>query len=145
MSTKHGQSKSSAYSCWNQMLQRCYNPNHKSYKDYGGRGIKVYRKWWKFKNFYKDMGNKPKNLTLERINTNGDYRPSNCRWATKQKQNQNRRAKGYYWIERSQKWQAKIKTNKKSISLGHFDYEEDAQQAYLEAKKKYHEGAGAMY
>ena len=141
--TKHGQStrtrgETSTYQCWKTMLARCYNPNNISYKNYGGRGIRVYRKWWKFKNFYKDMGDKPKGLTLERINNDGDYRPSNCKWATQQEQNRNIRCKGYSWNKNRQKWHAYIAVNRKMIYLGLHENEKDAQQAYLEAKKIHH-------
>lgn len=74
------------------MKQRCCNPKHRSYKNYGARGIKVCERWLNsFENFYSDMGAKPKGYTIERINDNGHYEPSNCKWATVAEQNRNKR------------------------------------------------------
>ncbi|KKL78882.1 hypothetical protein LCGC14_2020410 [marine sediment metagenome] len=74
------------------MLRRCNDPEHKSYKYYGGRGIKICERWWKFSDFLKDMGECPDGLSLERVNNNGNYEPGNCKWATQKEQcNNNRR------------------------------------------------------
>ena len=71
---KHGLSKNAIYKTWDGMIQRCTNPKNISYKYYGAKGVKVCDSWKNFENFYKDMGNKPfKNLSLDRINPNGDY------------------------------------------------------------------------
>ena len=95
---KHNQctreKRSLAYISWGNMMQRCYNKNYTYYKHYGGRGIKVCRKWWKFKNFYKDMGDRPNNMTLERKDNEKGYYPSNCKWATMKEQAQNKRKRG---------------------------------------------------
>jgi hypothetical protein len=71
------------------MWTRCTNPNVKSYKDYGGRGITICLRWEQFENFLADMGERPTGLTLDRKNVNGNYEPSNCRWATRKEQAMN--------------------------------------------------------
>ena len=75
------------------MKYRCYNKNEKRYTDYGGRGIKICDRWLEsFDNFYEDMGDKPTSKhSLDRIDVNGDYEPSNCRWADTFMQAQNTR------------------------------------------------------
>ena len=76
--------RTKTYTTWQAMINRCTNPNNIGYHNYGGRGIKVCTQWRDFKNFLKDMGEKPKGLTLDREENNGDYTPDNCRWITHQ-------------------------------------------------------------
>lgn len=76
------------------MIGRCTNENDKRWLQYGGRGITVCEAWRKFENFDKDMGPRPEGLSLERIDTNGNYEPGNCRWAS-QKDQQNNRTNNY--------------------------------------------------
>ncbi len=79
------------YFAWRNMRSRCYNPAHPSYAEYGGRGISVCQRWASYDNFFEDMGEVPAGRSLDRINTNGNYRPSNCRWATMEQQLNNQR------------------------------------------------------
>lgn len=95
---RHGRSLSSIYEIWHSMIQRCNNPNNISYKHYGGRGIKVCKRWYKFENFLNDMGERPDKLTLDRINNNDGYYKDNCRWVTQQEQRRNSRTNRYITI-----------------------------------------------
>ncbi len=87
-----GRGASGAYVSWQQMIQRCTNLNNQGYLDYGGRGICVCARWFKFDNFYADMGDRPPGLSLERENVDGNYEPDNCRWGTALEQARNTRA-----------------------------------------------------
>lgn len=73
------------------MKKRCNNPKNHNYPYYGGRGIRVCERWNDFENFLADMGVRPEGTTLDRKNSNGNYEPDNCRWATKVEQRNNRR------------------------------------------------------
>jgi hypothetical protein len=82
---------------WRTMHARCTNPNSASYSAYGGRGIKVCKRWAKYEAFLADMGERPSaEHSLERINTNSDYKPSNCRWATRSEQQKNKTSTRWY-------------------------------------------------
>jgi len=88
----HGQRHTKLYEVWKVMRQRCQNKNNKAYANYGGRGIKVCGEWNDFKNFCEwaiNSGYK-EGLTLERIDVNGDYEPSNCKWVTLEEQQKNK-------------------------------------------------------
>jgi hypothetical protein len=91
-SYKHGMSRTRIYHIWLAMNARTSCPKHAEYKNYGGRGIKVCKEWKEFMNFYNDMIEGYKNmLTIDRIDNDGDYCKSNCRWVTKSEQTKNRR------------------------------------------------------
>jgi len=96
----HGMLKSPEYKAWNHIIQRCTNPKNKSYKDYGGRGILVCGRWRdSFSAFLEDMGKKPfSKAQIDREENNGNYEPSNCRWVSPSKNNQNKRTTVLNWF-----------------------------------------------
>lgn len=136
------------YRVWQNMKSRCLNPNIPNYKDYGARGITICKKWSdSFVAFYEDMGEPPtKYHMLERKNNDGNYNKRNCKWATRQEQNLNKRQQkfinkfGYRGVDKSRNsYLARI--GKKYI--GCFSTPEEAALAYnKEAKKLY--GANAI-
>jgi hypothetical protein len=117
---KHGYRGTPTYNSWKKMKDRCLNPHADNYPDYGGRGIKICKRWMKFENFLADMGERPIDpvlhrtngrlrktnynyLTLDRINNNGPYRKRNCRWSSYSNQQGNKRAASLRrWAEHSQ-------------------------------------------
>lgn len=89
---------SGVYRSWTKLRDRCLNPTSSAYPNYGGRGIKIDPRWGKFENFLADMGERPDGMTLERIDTNGDYTKANCRWASRAEQMRNTRRTRFLFL-----------------------------------------------
>lgn len=90
----HRKTETITYSSWSHMRGRCRNPRADRYKDYGGRGIKVCERWDSFEAFLSDMGERPSKMhSIDRINVDGHYEPTNCKWATAKEQALNRRGR----------------------------------------------------
>lgn len=136
------------YHIWYGMIYRCYNPNFEQRKYYSEKGITVCDEWkkdfqlfynWAINNGYEDT------LTIDRIDNDGNYEPSNCRWATALMQSRNKgissnNKSGYMGVcslKGSNKWRAQIRVNNKKIYLGLYESLESAKEAYEQAKIKY--------
>lgn len=132
------------YRAWCSMKTRCFNKNRSEWMRYGGRGITVCKRWKEsFKNFFYDMGTRPSEKhSLDRIDTDGNYEPSNCRWATQSEQASNKKKlsiyknkpvtskyRGVSFNRNSKKWSSCIVLNKKRFYLGKFENEMDAYAA----------------
>lgn len=138
------------YSTWSSMKQRCYNPNEPGYPNYGGRGITICAEWrGNFRQFKQDMGARPSpKHSIERINNDGNYEPSNCKWATQTEQNFNQRLRkenksGFRGVAKSPKsallpWRAYINYQGKQKHLGYYATKEEAIQARELGYKKYY-------
>jgi hypothetical protein len=137
------------YSIYANMLQRCNQPSSKTYKHYGARGIKVCTRWTGkdgYQNFVTDMGPRPtQKHTIDRENNDGNYEPSNCRWATPSQQQLNRRIfksntsgyRGVSWDKSWNKWRATIRVGDKKLTLGAYDNPIDAAKAFNAAAIQY--------
>jgi hypothetical protein len=116
----HGLSGLPVYQAWQSMQQRCNNPADPSYSDYGARGIQVCERWNSVHAFLEDLGHPPAGMSLGRINNDGNYEPTNCRWETQEQQNDNtRRNRHITWQGRTQTikgWAAELDLEPKRIS-----------------------------
>lgn len=147
--TTHGLRQTRLYKIWSCIKQRCGNPKNCDFPDYGGRGITICNEWqkdfqafndWALANGYTDE------LTIDRKNVDGNYEPSNCRWANTLGQAQNQRMKstntsgyiGVDWSKTSNKWKAHITVNRQNIYLGLFEDKLEAAKIYNAAAIKYH-------
>jgi hypothetical protein len=129
------------------MVNRCHNTNAHAFEHYGGRGISVCDRWREsYDNFLTDMGRKPSaRHSIDRIDVNGVYEPSNCRWATYKVQARNTRVRkdntsghrGVSWSKSRGKYVAYIAVNSRTIELGGFDKIEDAIRARADGELKY--------
>lgn len=108
----HGMSYTPTWNSWAAMRDRCLKKSHMHYGRYGGAGITICERWDKFQNFLADMGERPDGMSLDRIDSAGNYEPGNCRWATAKEQRANQKIKGrsrffgVSWISQAQKWGA---------------------------------------
>lgn len=145
--SKHGHSvgnKTPEYRIWKNIRSRCLLKTNPRYHEYGGRGIKICERWNDYSNFLSDVGSRPSSKhSLDRIDVNGNYEPSNCRWTTADVQARNKRIKnptGVPGVRRrkdSGKWHAVLKIKGKVIHLGLFEKLEDAIKARKDAEKIY--------
>jgi len=147
VSLKHGEGGTPLYKVWQDMKQRCHNKNDYHYVWYGGRGIRVCQKWqnsyeafrdWALANGYQE------NLTLDRIDNDGDYCPENCRWATRHQQAANRRNNNeVVGVEQlsngkgHKSWRATLQVDKKYVLRKSFKVKEEAIAARKAAEKEY--------
>lgn len=97
---RHGRTGASVYKIWQAMIRRCCNPKDSGFQNYGGRGIRVCERWrFSFEAFLEDMGERPSpKHSIDRIDNDGDYEPSNCEWQTRKRQSRNRRSTRYFTI-----------------------------------------------
>lgn len=130
--TKHGVGGTPEYNAWYNMIQRCDDPTHLAYPDYGGRGITVCPEWRDVSRFVADMGRRPTGLSLDRVDNERGYEPGNCRWSTRREQATNTRKvrdsrSGIPGVHvRGRRYGAFARVDRKGFWLGTFDTVEEA-------------------
>lgn len=144
--TKHGKCRSVEYRAYYNMIKRCEYVNDNRYEDYGGRGIRVCPEWRaSFEKFFEDMGPRPSNrYSIDRIDVNGNYEPTNCRWASIETQERNKRVRrdsqtgvrGVVVAENG-KYIAQIHSGGKTKRIGTFKVLSTAKDARKKAEKKH--------
>jgi hypothetical protein len=141
MRKTHGMYKTGSHRSWETMKVRCKGTGSDP-RQYHGKGITYDPLWEKFENFYKDMGERPNGMELDRIDSNKNYYKANCRWVTKSHNNANRVFKNKSGLPRGvaktnkKSYTVRISINNKTVHLGTFYTIEDAEQVYLSAYKK---------
>lgn len=145
--TTHGMTSTRQYVIWNSIISRCTRENEKGYENYGGRGISYDPKWSTFEGFWEDMEEGySDDLSIDRIDNNGNYCKENCRWTTGSIQCWNRRIfsnnksgkTGVNWNKLEKRWKVYINVNKKQINLGTYTDYELAVFVREEAELKYY-------
>lgn len=139
----HGGTGTAAHRSWAHMRARCRDAKNEKYEYYGGRGISVCPEWDDYAVFAADMGEPPEGYTLDRIDPNGDYTPSNCRWASRLVQSRNQRMRytntsghrGVFRNAKSNKWYAQIRANGLRAGSKHYDTIEEAVEARKELER----------
>lgn len=147
----HGKSSTRTYQIHEGMLRRCSELNKEDFPYHAGRGIKVCDEWNPklggcFENFFNDMGEAPRGMSLDRIDNNGNYCKDNCRWTTNSIQGYNKGLdpnnssgkSGVSYYQRNKKWSAEIHVDNEHIRLGMFDLLEDAIKARQKAELEYY-------
>lgn len=121
--SKYGEnvSRSRTYRCWQSIRDRCNNVKAKAYPQYGGRGIRVCKRWEEYTNFFEDMGEMPEKMSIGRIDNNGHYEPGNCRWETREEQNNNTRQNVFLTYKgetlTAAQWGKKFGVNRRTLLL----------------------------
>lgn len=145
--------KSTTYYSYSHMKDRCLNKNADGFDNYGGRGISICQRWLEkdgkgFLNFVSDLGERPENLTLDRINVDGNYEPPNCRWSDWETQSRNKRkhkanksgVTGIHWNTERNKWHVQFRAKFKTFYLGLYDNLEEAKEMRKFVEKLYKDG-----